>query len=114
VRVPAEGTTRWGMLIIISVQIYFWLHLRERAQKLRLTEPGLEVAWIGVYQSMPARVMFVLSGLGLPIIAVVCLGIRAAWLGHFPWWEDAVFILPVLVSGAIAWLTWRQTPIGYS
>jgi hypothetical protein len=26
---PSETTTRWGMLIILAIQLYFWLHLAE-------------------------------------------------------------------------------------
>lgn len=110
VKFPAEGTTRWGILVVISIQVYFWLHLQELAKKLGPRDEGWEVAWIGVYHSFIAKLVFGLSAFFLPVLAVLSLAVRAAWMGSFPWWKDLLLMLPIVTSGIVAVLAWRRLP----
>jgi hypothetical protein len=69
---PIESASRWGVLIIIGIQFYFWLHLSEyRKRRFTLST----TAWIGSYASSAAQFLFVVTALIVPVgvITFVCL-----------------------------------------
>ena len=107
IKFPAENTTRWGILVIIGIQIYFWIHLRELKPKLRRNDPGWDVAWIGVYTSKYSKVaMFVLTCL-LPLAAALALGIRGLQISSFAKTNWALLVFgsaATLILGILAWM----------
>ena len=74
-KIPAEVAVRCGVLLVLGVQLYLLIHLREFGNRLD-REAGYEVAWIGVYSSKLARVMLLVSLLLLPACTVVLLSFR--------------------------------------
>lgn len=48
IKIPSEVVMRFGILLVIGVQVYFLTHLIELSKRLRASDPGWEVAWIGV------------------------------------------------------------------
>jgi hypothetical protein len=74
VKIPVESALQWGILVILAIQFYLWIHLHELAPRLRDDDPGWDVAWIGVYRSLPARAFFLFSAAGMPFLAVLLLG----------------------------------------
>jgi hypothetical protein len=74
-KIPAEVAVRCGVLLVLGVQLYFLIHLREFGNRLD-RNAGFEVAWIGVYSSKLARVMILISLLLLPACTVVLLSYR--------------------------------------
>ena len=76
IKMPADTVIRFGILLILAVQLYFAIHLSELSTRLRADDPGWEVAWIGVYQHKLAKSVYFVSVLLLPVGAVVALGVR--------------------------------------
>jgi hypothetical protein len=74
-KIPAEVAVRCGVLLVLGIQLYLLIHLREFGNRLD-REAGYEVAWMGVYSSRLARVMLLISLLLLPACTVIVLGIR--------------------------------------
>lgn len=59
---PIAALTQWGIVLLLTIQLYLWLHVHEMRGKIDLTDaPGLDVAWIGVYTSRISRVVFFIS-----------------------------------------------------
>jgi hypothetical protein len=110
VKFPAEATTRWGILVILAVQLYFWVHLQELSRKLAPDDPGWEVAFIGMYHSLPSRLVYTFSALALPIGAVTALGIRGLFVGSFHWLYWLLLASGIILSMTLAGLAWRSAP----
>ena len=67
--IPLAQLSRWGAFVLISVQLYLWLHLYEFTTRIDTDAPGFEVAWIGIYRSLPSRLATFVSCALLPVIA---------------------------------------------
>lgn len=109
IRFPAQGTTRWGMLVVLGIQLYLLIHLRELVGKLRANDPGWDVAWIGVYRSVLSKTVFVLSAFVLPLSAVVALGIRGLYLSDFGGSYWSILCLGSGASAGIALYSWKYS-----
>lgn len=73
-RFPIKAITQWGIVLLLTIQLYLWLHVHEMRGKIDLTDaPGLDVAWIGVYTSRISRLVFLISLLA-PSFVVLLLG----------------------------------------
>jgi hypothetical protein len=110
VKFPAEATTRWGVVVVLAVQLYFWIHLHELAQRLQPNAPGWEVAFIGMYSSHPSRVVYSLSTHFLPVAAIIALGVKGLFIGDFQrmyWW---VLGISTALSIGLAILSWDSAP----
>jgi hypothetical protein len=70
---PVESASRWGILLILGILLYLWIHLYEVSPRLKPDDPGWDVAWIGVYRSLPARILFIALTVVLPFVAIVVL-----------------------------------------
>jgi len=77
VKFPVETASRWGIILIVGIQLYLWIHLHELSPRLKVGDPGWDVAWMGVYRSLPARWLFFVLTVGLPIITIGLLGKHA-------------------------------------
>jgi hypothetical protein len=107
IKFPAENTARWGILVILGLQVYLWLQLRERSSKLSSTDAGWEVAWIGVYPSAYSKFATFLSIVALPVVTVLALGTRVLYLSSFAVAYWIVLIgatASTLMLGGLAWL----------
>lgn len=49
-KVPSDSLRTWGLLILLSVQIYFALHLERFRRLFALSVRGDEYPWIGIYR----------------------------------------------------------------
>jgi hypothetical protein len=76
-KIPAQQLTRYGILAILLVQIYFLVSLRELAHRLYPADPGWGTPWIGMYQSALAQALVFASIVLLPLSAVVLILLRA-------------------------------------
>jgi hypothetical protein len=64
---------RWGILLILMIQLYFWLLVRELNEKLNPGDAATtEVAWLGLFVSRVGRLAFLCSLL-VPTVAVFLL-----------------------------------------
>jgi hypothetical protein len=74
--VPVPQLSLWGVLILLSLQLYLWLHLHELAARIEPDAEGWNVAWIGVYRTRAALAVAVVSCLVLPVLAAIALAYR--------------------------------------
>jgi hypothetical protein len=64
-----------GAVIIVLIQLYFWLHLRELSLRANPDDAALTtVAWIGLYPGIYSGVISILTVCILPV-AVIAYGI---------------------------------------
>ena len=61
----------WGTLIIVIIQIYLLLHLRELSTRLKGEDHSFKAAWIGIYPDLIARTVSLLTTSFLPIAVLV-------------------------------------------
>jgi hypothetical protein len=107
VRFPASATVGWGTVVVLAVQIYLLLHLRELAPRLTSDDPGLEVPWVGLYRWSLSRLMMIASLL-LPAFTIFVLNadshhwFRAYGLAH--WKTQLAPIGSIILS---LYLTWQ-------
>lgn len=96
VKFPAEAAIRWGAgaALVLIVQLYLWAHLFEFRRKLSSEDKGWNVAWVGVYETRPARILLYGSLLVLPLAGVSALGIRGLYISEF------TFVSWLLLSGS--------------
>ena len=108
VKFPVEKATRWGILLIVGIQLYLWIHLHELSPKLKEGDAGWDVAWIGVYQSLAARMLFVASTALLPVVTIAALGNNALREADALVW--IVYVTVLLASLLLAYLIARGVP----
>jgi hypothetical protein len=107
VKFPVETASRWGIILIVGIQLYLWIHLHELAPRLKAGDPGWDVAWIGVYRSLPARSLFFCSTVVLPILTIGLLGKHALKNATFSSWSVYVasmvscLVLSVLIMAGL-------------
>lgn len=126
VKFPTEQITRWGIILLIGVQLYFLMYLRRFSNKLKSEDPAWDVPWMAMDQSRLARILLFVSVLCLPIYAACLVAVKAIqdfprepipyvihsifvtanlWhLRHF--WSVIVF----LVSVSLSVQCWRYRP----
>jgi hypothetical protein len=107
VKFPVETASRWGIILIVGIQLYLWIHLHELAPRLEAGDPGWDVAWIGVYRFLPARSLFFCSTVVLPILTIGLLGKHALKNATFSSWSVYVaamvscLVLSVLIMAGL-------------
>jgi hypothetical protein len=110
VKIPARATTRWGVMVVLSVQLYFWMHLSELRKRLRPGDAGWNVAFIGMYSSLPARIVYYVTSCALPVLAIVALCVKGILAG-----ENRALVINVFMLGSMAGLAlavgiWKSSP----
>lgn len=110
IKFPADETTRWGTLVLLAIQLYLWVILRENVVTISPADSGWDVAWIGMYTSAIARIVCFLTTVAFPPVAIVTLGIRALQLGGDTWFDRLLVCFDVSVSVIFAFLAWRSLP----
>jgi len=108
VKFPVEKATRWGILLIVGIQLYLWIHLHELSPRLKEGDAGWDVAWIGVYRSLPARILFIASTALLPVVTIAALGNHALRDATALIW--ATYITALMASLLLAYLIARSVP----
>ena len=71
VKFPSEVVGRWGVIVLLAVQLYFLMHLQEFALCLEPGDAAWNYPWIGTYPASLAKVVFVTSATILPLAAVL-------------------------------------------
>lgn len=112
---PASQVNIWGVIAVLGVQLYLFTYLRQLSGKLQLNVPGWDVPWIGTDSSFLGRAMFLVSLALLPPASLISLGgtslIHAKQSGTpLSKWILAAWICVVLISGSLAFLSWRVRP----
>jgi hypothetical protein len=132
IKFPARQVTVWGETLVLAVQLYIFIYLRQLTGKLKASDPGWDVPWIGMDQWWVARVSLFSTLVLMPCIAVVLLGCQASarlsagyWVktGQFvrlttplSKWNISIlrtvfsFLLAIVVSISLGVLSWRNRP----
>lgn len=132
---PAGQITLWGMILLLSVQLYFFVYLRQLSGKLKADDPGWDTPWIGMDSSHVSKAILYASFVLLPCVTSIALGCQAArrlssgywepasqWFGpiHFllgPWhWDYRILlkifllVLSATASGYLGFQCWKYRP----
>ena len=76
---PALFVTRWGILIIFGLQLYFLLHLLTFENKITPQDSAWEVPWIGLYNNKESRATFFITAFILPMLTCGVLIFNGIW-----------------------------------
>jgi hypothetical protein len=102
IKFPIEATTRWAVLLILSIQAYLLLHLSEyRRRGFKQTD----VAWIGIYTSRAAKAVSALTMLIIPVSVILLLCILQGLVPLNPVPNLILSILVCIISTFLAVLT---------
>jgi hypothetical protein len=126
---PAGQVTLWGIILLLSIELYFFTYLRQLAGKLGPDDPGWDVPWIGMDGSTLAQAILFVTLVPLPVAALTLLAVRRAtslfvissnksasvftllrslnWAGRG---EVAVLLLACVASLILAILCWKYRP----
>ena len=85
---PIAQITTWGTVMLLGIQLYFFLYLRRLTAKLDPADPGWDVPWICLDRSFMAQVVQFATVVILPLIAMLLLCSHA--LSHL----TAVYRIP--------------------
>ena len=110
IKFPANGTARWGSVLVLGVLAYFWIHLHEISPKLKDTDPGWDVAWIGVYSSAYAVIGILVTLCILPATAAAFLAHRAYKIDRFTQGMWAWVILCGIAIESLGIFSWLAVP----
>jgi hypothetical protein len=108
-KIPAEIAVRCGVLLVLGIQLYLLIHLREFGNRLD-RQAGFEVAWIGVYTSELARGMLFASLLLLPLATVCALDIRGFAITEERWRAWTIFVSSLYACLALSYLIFTALP----
>jgi hypothetical protein len=113
-KIPADAAVRYGVLLILGVQLYLWIHLHEFGNRPE-HEEGFDVAWIGVYSSRSARVVFLLSLFVLPACAMLLLSLRGLSSStQHTWLPLTLCFISNAASLTLSFLIFRTLPLRYN
>jgi hypothetical protein len=82
---PERLISTWGLVIIVAIQLYFYLHLRTFLSRLTPRDLGLDLAWIGLYPDSFARVTSLFSVSVLPLGVISYLTYKVIQSGWSQW-----------------------------
>jgi hypothetical protein len=129
---PAGQITLWGDVLLLSVQLYFLVYLRQLYGKLKSDDPGWDVPWLGMDSSRLSETILYISLVILPPVAATLLGWQSTvrlsggyWekTGHWvrflaPIWKwdwtvqskVLALIFAVILSAYLGVLSWTYRP----
>lgn len=105
--IPETVMATWGGIVILMLQLYFWLHLRALCNAGYPSKDIVnEVAWIGTYSDFFARLtafatIFVLP-LGATVSAVMVADVSAVLAVALPFLVGAVAVLSALLVWSLS------------
>jgi hypothetical protein len=118
IKFPGDQVARWGIVVLIGVQLYLLLYLRRLSGKLKPEDPGWDVPWMAMDQSLFARIMFFVSLVVLPGCSAFLVIARAGWpLVSEGWpsdpsdlWQLLLTLAGVTLSAALSVVSWIYRP----
>jgi len=114
---PTGEITLWGTIILLGVQLYFYMYLRQLSGKLVQNDAGWDVPWLGMNSSFLAQTIFFLTVVLLPCLAIGLLGEHSVWQtsepltqGHFPAARAASLTCALIMDLMLGTASWRCRP----
>jgi len=95
---PAGQITAWGIAIVLAIQLYFFIYLKQLFGKLDRTDAGWDVPWIGMDTSLLAQIIFGFTVIGVPVFAVLVLVGAELFRVHGPFASKPSLALGMLVA----------------
>jgi hypothetical protein len=134
-KIPIRVITLGGNLVVLSIQLYFLVYLRQLCGKLKPDDPAWDVPWIAMDSSVLSKIIFYVSVVILPSLASILLGWQATarltaeyWERTELWfrpihflkgprqWDHAALLeitfltLAAIASGYLGLLSWKYRP----
>jgi len=119
VKIPAPGVARWGTVLLLVIQLYFFLYLKQRAGRLQTNSAGWDVPWIGMDSSVWGRVIFLTTTL-TPVIVIFLLsyethfaikiGTDKTILRFWHWISEPWLLLTLALSLTFSYYSWKFRP----
>jgi hypothetical protein len=107
--IALSDLSKWGGVLLLSVQLYFWLHLHELANRIEPGAEGWDVAWIGLYTTRLAFLTALVTCSLLPVTAAVCLAVKISILHvYYQKPATAISIVVAVLSALLAVVTYRK------
>jgi hypothetical protein len=131
IKFPTDLATLGGIIVLLCVQLYFFVYLRRLYGSLSPNDPGWNVPWIGMDASGLTRTIFFVTVVIFPALSLVVLGCEEStrltriywdWVGnrfhHDPIgiWSWVVklrlltFVASVVLSVYVGKLSWTYRP----
>jgi hypothetical protein len=110
IKLAVEAVRSGGALLILGVQLYFLLHLREFVRRISPESEAREAAWIGLYPGTLAVAAFWFSAFILPSIAVLVLFLPMLDPAVTKWMfslYSSLLMISILISYS-SWLVARR------
>src|SRR5882672_415496 len=103
VKFPSEAVARWGLVLLLGVQLYFLIHMA--SVQIR-PDAEISIAWIPLYPNSLAQSVFVLTVAVLPPGTTGIIGHVGSITGH-KGVDAAAVIVAILLSLLLAFQTLR-------
>jgi len=127
VKFPTGQISGWGIVVLLSIQCYFYIYLKQRSGALGLDDPVWDVPWIGMDRSPLAEAIYGFTVVIVPIIAIALLHAQILFSGWNETWkvwlwdrrfawdykgivEVIVLIFALAVSCLLSRAAWRYRP----
>lgn len=104
VKFPLQASRRWAALLIVLVQFYFYVHFMEFCRRGRPVE---EVAWVGAYDQVAARLLTAFTLYIVPVSVIVLVTQGESYKGHL-FVSIPAIVISVLISLRLAVLDHRS------
>jgi hypothetical protein len=101
IKFPSDQITRWGILLLVSVQLYFLAYLVHFSANVKPDDPGWDTPWIATSQTWLARSLSLMTVWLLPA-ATAGLLIRQALMGFLAVPSDGLYSKFTLVLCALS------------
>jgi hypothetical protein len=72
-RLQGDQVSRWGMVALLSVQLYLVMYLMRLSRRLKPDDPGWDVPWMAMDESVLARILLFVTIVILPLVAAWCI-----------------------------------------
>jgi hypothetical protein len=100
--IPRERVGKWGVILLVAVQLYLLIYLKQLFNKLRPKDSGWDVPWMALNQSTLARAMFFCSVIPLPVAAAVFVTYKGT--------VEPFNIFGILICAWLSVLCWKYRP----
>jgi len=114
---PTGQITLWGIVILLGVQLYFYMYLSQLSGKLAQNDTGWDVPWLGMNTSFIAQTVFFLTVIIFPCFAIGLLGGHSILqtneplaYSNFPPAKTAGLISALIAAMVLGIASWRGRP----
>ena len=114
---PADQITGWGIVLLLGIQLYFFVYVKQLDGKLARGDAGWDVPWIGMDTSWLARGIFFVTIVMLPWMATAALGAQAIFRLRHPYADERLSVVMTsalatafVLTAALGFLCWKYRP----